>query len=608
MFEDKVELLKDLDRQLQEKELESRKWESEHTSCLEPEGPLELIQNLKDLKDQFNNAAIYFHNDMDGIASAIIAKDMLKDMGYHITPKEMVPITHIDREHVVKDPTILSLYLDIQPTYDAENVLYIDHHFGKEGTFDNKRILLLPPNPEEKHPTVTTSLVAYVKYLYENPPVDYDTFLSEKLWAKDLFYRWLLLLSMASDNLWLLSRQSDNKILNKWIDDLYLVEKDVILISMGVSLLLGREDRGLSHLHRLMDEKPVGNPDVFFKEIIKDVAQETDNLFIFARELDYEVRQMLLIKSQSLNRSISEANEEILRANNTINNYRKAMPRELRNAKDRTKLMQMLQTVADKDQVKWKQIEFYGTEIDKLETHITTTTKKLELLMEKYESITPKNIPGISLFINKQESEQVKGILASLLYYFGWDNIVVEETEHYSVWGARGYNQEYLEEQLGTFNFNKELLESYTNVEEFARDLPNVYRKSVTDTKELVLESRYIGQIGGRGKIFGGNIKGKVPQLFSTLNSKHIVSKIQELIDHSELGLALKGLTEGDSLVSTSQALRSKFKHTNWITIQVMGGSKSGNILSGEVGVILAWLLGETTEIKINVSNFIFLE
>jgi hypothetical protein len=99
-----------------------------------------------------------------------------------------------------------------------------------------------------------------------------------------------------------------------------------------------------------------------------------------------------------------------------------------------------------------------------------------------------------------------------------------------------------------------------------------------------------------------------VPQLVSTRESRNIEAKIKELIDHSELGLAIKGLTEGDSMVSASQALRSKFKGTNWITIQVLGGKEAGNILSGEIGVILAWIMGENREIKINVSNFMFLE
>ena len=610
MLDDKAQMYEDLDKLIQEKT--DGKETVKFTEPKRPDinlKPKEFLKNLKELKEEFPNAAIYFHNDMDGIASAIIAKDILKDLGYHITSKEMIPITHIEREHIVKDPTILSLYLDIHPTYEAENVLCVDHHGGDSKTLDPPRWFVLPPTEEGgEYPTVAASLVAYLHHLSDFAYIDYWDFIAEKHWAKDMYYRWLVLLSMVSDHLWLLSRQTESKLLNNWVEELEFVEKDVILISMGISLLLGGEDRGMDSLRMMMEEEPAGDLEEFFKEVVKDITQETNNLFIFSRELDYEVRQMLLFKSQELNAAISNANEEILRANNTINNYRKAMPRELRNADSKAKLMEMLKTVADKDRLKWKQIEFYGTEIDKLETHITSTTKRLELLMEKYQMITPNNIPGICLFINKQESEQVKGIMASLLYYFGWNNIVVEETEHYALWGARGYNQQYLEEELGTYNFNRELLESYTNIEEFARDLPNVYRKSLADAQDLVLEKEYPGQIGGRGRIFGGNVKGKVPQLFSNLDTRNIEGKIKELIDHSELGPAIKGLTEGDSMVSTSQALRSKFKHTNWITIQVMGGTKAGNILSGEVGVILAWIMGENREIRINVSNFMFLE
>jgi len=613
MEEDKTQLYEDLDKLIQERGDGTSSVFSDETR-VPPKPKIELkpkdfLDNLKGLQEKFPNAAIYFHNDMDGIASAIIAQDLLKDLGYRVTSKEMIPITHIEREHIVKDPTILSLYLDIHPTYEAENVLCVDHHGQASTTHDNTRWFVLPPTEEtQQYPTVTATLVGYLHHLNELGFIDYWDFLREKHWAKDEYYRWLVLMSMASDHLWMLSRQTDNRILNNWIEEFQFVEKDIILISMGISLLLGQEDRGEDSLKRMMDDTPPGDEDEYFKDIIKDITQQTNNLFIFARELDYEVRQMLLIKSQEFNSAISRANEDILRANNTINNYRKAMPKELRNASSKAKLMEMLKTVADKDRLKWKQIEFYGTEIDKLETHITSTTKRLEILMDKYQMITPKNIPGITLFINKQKSEQVKGILASLLYYFGWNNIVVEETEHYALWGARGYDQEYLEEELGTYSFNQELLESYTNIEEFARDLPNVYRKSVTDMQQLVLGKEYTGQIGGRGKIFGGNIKGKVSALFATLDGRNIESKIKELIDHSELGLAIKGLTEGDSMVSTSQALRSKFKTSNWITIQVLGGSKAGNILSGEIGVILAWIMGENREIRINVSNFMFLE
>ena len=603
-MQDRAELLKDLHEMLSKdkmaKETEVFVASPSQEVELDP-GP--FLQQILGLKGRYENAAIYYHNDMDGIASAIIARDLLKVIGFNISAKGMVPITHIDREHIVKDPTILALYVDIQPLYNAENVFCVDHHRVLHHELEPGHSFIKPPGEWDEHPTVTASLVAYLFHVNEHGYLPLSDFMTQKVWAKNLFQRWLLLLAMASDNLWMLSPRSDNKLLNEWIEEFYLTEKDVILVSMGISLLLGREDKGLGSLKKLLEDRPLGAFDEFFKEVIKDISQETDTLFIFSRELDYEVRRIIEQKRIELGKAVSETHEEILRANNTIENYRRAMPKELRSQSDRTKLLEMLKTVANKDRLKWKQIEFYGNEIEKLETNIASNTTKLDLLQKKYEKILEENLPGICLFIPKQGSDQVKGILASLLYYFGWNNIIIEETEYYAMWGARGFEKEVLEDHLATFDFNRELLQSYTNIEEFARDLPNVYRKSLADAQGLVLEKKYSGQIGGRGKIFGGNVKGKVPSLFSTLDSNLIVSKIAELIKHSELGLALKGLTEGDSMVSTSSALRSKFKHTNWITIQVLSGSRTGNILTGDISVILAWILGQDAEIKINISN-----
>ena len=67
---------------------------------------------------------------------------------------------------------------------------------------------------------------------------------------------------------------------------------------------------------------------------------------------------------------------------------------------------------------------------------------------------------------------------------------------------------------------------------------------------------------------------------------------MDELVKHGQLSSALKGLTEGESKVPTAHALRSKFKTKNWITVQVMGGPASGDLLLGDLGLVLAWLAG----------------
>ena len=215
-------------------------------------------------------------------------------------------------------------------------------------------------------------------------------------------------------------------------------------------------------------------------------------------------------------------------------------------------------------------------------------------------------IPGICLFIANQSSGQVKGITSSLFYYFGFRNIVIEEFEHHSVWGARGFSQEDLESVLTTLSIDKPMLDVYRNIEDVSKALPKTYQRSLNIAQNITFEERYKGGMGGRGKVYGGNITGKVPILFAFLETQSkeaIVKKIQELIKHGELSQALKGLTEGESEVPTAHALRSKFKTKNWVTVQLIGGSATGDILMGDLGIVIAWLGGKNMEFKIPTSR-----
>jgi len=81
--------------------------------------------------------------------------------------------------------------------------------------------------------------------------------------------------------------------------------------------------------------------------------------------------------------------------------------------------------------------------------------------------------------------------------------------------------------------------------------------------------------------------------------AENMINKLQELIKHGQLSKALKGLTEGESEVPTAYALRSKFKTRNWVTVQVMVGSTSGDVLHGDLGMVIAWLAGKSKELEI---------
>ncbi len=556
-------------------------------------------------KKDCNGINIYFDNDMDGFASAIFSRDIMISIGFDIRDIKLFPITHLERVHLKPDPCALLLFVDVQPLEFTPLTFCIDHHQVISGNIHENAFIYPPERLDPIYPTACTILTAYMLYVAEGGASDFDGYIQNMEWTKREFVKILFMLGAVSDNTWMLSKHSDKKLLQEWVQQVGVREKDLLVNSMGISLVLGLEDGRLKGLEPIL-EKGLDSIDTdFLEKTLRGMTKKANNLFIFAREMDYEVRRFIHSEQLQVAESIEKYKSQIQRDEATVENYIKAMPREIRRQTDRTIMLEMLHTVANRDKVKWKQIEFYGKEIQKLEGRITSNGKRLDALKKKRADISIQNIPGICLFISKQGSGQVKGILASLLYYFGWRNIVIEETEHFALWGARGFQQSYLEGELATFTIDKKLLESYTSMEDVSRELPNALRKSVTSKKALNLQKRYVGGIGGRGTIFGGDIKGKVPQLFSSMDERSIDKKVEELVSHGEFGLAIRGLTEGESEVSTSSALRSKFKSTNWITVQVTGGPESGDILELEIGVILAWLGGSNTELELDTGQFI---
>jgi hypothetical protein len=181
---------------------------------------------------------------------------------------------------------------------------------------------------------------------------------------------------------------------------------------------------------------------------------------------------------------------------------------------------------------------------------------------------------------------------------------VIEEHEHDAIWGARGFTHADLQSELTTLTFDKRMLEIYRSLEDESQDLPKTYQRSLNISQNVTFQAIYRGGMGGRGLIYGGDIKGKVPLLFALLepyDEEALKKKVQELIRHGQLGKALKGLTEGESEVPTAYALRSKFKTKNWITVQVMGGSASGDILNGDIGMVIGWFANKSNELEIHL-------
>jgi hypothetical protein len=560
-----------------------------------------ILSTLKKHRKLREKAVIIFHNDADGFCAALYIKQVLLDLKYILEPEDFIPITHLERDALkTDDDEKIYFFLDIQPKEFGENIFCIDHHNinGKKRYIDNNLLIYTIDSLEQEFMTTTTFLCMYFYYVHKNYRFNYNRFTKDRPWWKNEFDRYIAFFSTIADNLWLLSKYTPIDSLNNWIRDLDISERNLIKVSMGISLLLGRADSRLSGFDEIINQEHDSLQFSSMYGIVREINHQIDNLYRIARSLDREAKIFVTEQYEQVKDEIATTEFELDRDRKTIADYVKAMPIDLK--KDIETALEIYKTVGNKDTAKWKQIEFYGKEIERLQIHVNSLENKLKALEKKKDLMTPENVPGICVFISKQSSEQVKGILSSLLYYFGQKNIVIEETEHHAIWGARGFTQETLEQELTTVIFDKNILESYIRIEDMSKDLPTSYRKSLNISHNITFERKYVGGMGGRGLVFGGNISGKVPQLFAMLDISGFEEKIQELIAHGELSKAIKGLTEGQSQVSTVTALRTKFKSGGWVTIQVIGGSGSGDILSDETGVPLAWLAGTKKQIDLS--------
>jgi len=572
-----------------------------------------MLRYLQTQRKKYENAAIIFHNDIDGLSTAVLTKKMLREFGYLIDPSDFYPTTHLEIVDVKHDPEKIYFYVDIQPKKDLEkdNIFCIDHHLiqGRAYKFSQRLFIYSPENIEAEFPTTATLLASYLNYVKNDGKSDFITYINDKTWAENIIVRWLVLLCAVADNLWLLSKHSKILKLREWIEEFNIPERKLIKVSIVVSILLGQDKNRLKELKNII-EMPIDTLNETIFDIILDLKSiEVDNIYKFARELDVEVRKFVNERNLEVDEELRQIELEITNDEKTISDYLKAMPVNLKSGVDgetiRRSVMEMLNTVGDKDKTKWKQIEFYGKEIERFNTKIKNLKKRLIYLRERKKKVIPDLIPGICLFIGKQSSEQVKGILSSLLYYFGQNNIVIEETEHLAVWGARGFDMDFLKSELTTLTFDKGLLEYYRSIQDASKEIPipKTFEKSLNISKQVTFEERYEGGMGGRGKVIGGNFKGKVPMLFATLETEDLEKKLADLLKHGELGKALRGLTEGQSMVPTSYAIRSKLKSHGWVTVQVLGGALSGDILSGETSLVIAWLAGKSKEIDLPIQS-----
>ena len=151
-------------------------------------------------------------------------------------------------------------------------------------------------------------------------------------------------------------------------------------------------------------------------------------------------------------------------------------------------------------------MEFYATEVPRLMKVIEGNRRRLEMLKEKKRMVFPEVINGICVFIAGQRSSQVKGILSSLIYYLGRRNLIIEEGDHAAVWGARGFSRDFLESELTTLQVDRHALGLQTSMDNLADHVPKAFKQVLNITKNITIQKQYMGGMGGRGLIFGGNI------------------------------------------------------------------------------------------------------
>jgi len=562
-----------------------------------------FLMNMRKRAKALGKVSVVFDNDIDGFCSAILIKKLMDVIKVDLEEFQLIPVTHLELANLEHKEDRCYIYVDTQPRIESEDVFCIDHHpySGVEYGITKNFLIYSPGNTEIEYPISSTLLVSYLIHLRSRGRLEFLRYVSERVWAKDPVHNWFVIICGIADNLWMLSQYAKINILRDWLKESGLPESPLIKISMMISLLLGRPRSRLDGLKDLVESPPDDIIAHFSFKSLENTDIRTENLYSFAEQLSKFVSMFVTEINDELDAEIEGTIDRINKDNKTIEEYQGAMPLGLK--KDKTALLGMVDTVGDKSDPKWKQIEFYGNEINRLSARVRSNTERLAYLQEKKGEISPDHIQGVCVFINNQASSQVKGILSSLLYYFGNRNIVIEEFEHHAVWGARGINKEQLKHELTTLQFDKRTIEVYCSWENIVKNLPLAYRRSLNITNNITFFEGYSGGIGGRGRAYGGDIKGKVPLLFATLETKDLSKKISELMSHSELGAALKGLTEGDSQAPTTLALRTKFKTGGWVTIQAKGGVSSGDVMSGDVGMVLAWLGGKSKPFNVDLKK-----
>jgi hypothetical protein len=103
------------------------------------------IRDINKLADRYKKAKIYFHQDLDGVTTALAMKNYLENQGIQVVDTEV--IQYGDREFAVKktesEGDVMPVLVDFahgKPMF----VIHTDHHDTQAGAEDTKSVSFTP--------------------------------------------------------------------------------------------------------------------------------------------------------------------------------------------------------------------------------------------------------------------------------------------------------------------------------------------------------------------------------------------------------------------------------------------------------------------------------
>jgi len=161
----------------------------EQINTIKPGDCIKFLRNLKTKHKKITKGSIIFHNDSDGLFSGILARNLLRNFGFEISPLDMRAITHLDLPNIKHESNKIYFYVDIQPRISASNVYCVDHHLldGKTFEFSSNNFIYSPENIEREFPTTSALLVIYLDYIQSGGMLSFVEYINQKIWAKQEF-------------------------------------------------------------------------------------------------------------------------------------------------------------------------------------------------------------------------------------------------------------------------------------------------------------------------------------------------------------------------------------------------------------------------------------